>query len=139
MSIVNSGSMMVGSCVPLSLSPLCFVSYPSAENSPFLYQANFGGGAWALMGAPHKVIFVFYYAKLRRYSIITGNTDREVLSQIGDKSKYIIKSKSQQNQNQKNQSLEFTVFSFQCTYGIFLKLALRILLFLVKILSSAEK
>jgi hypothetical protein len=32
---------MVGSCVPLSLSPLCFVSYPSAENSPFLYQANF--------------------------------------------------------------------------------------------------
>jgi hypothetical protein len=32
---------MVGSCVPLSLSPLCFVSYLSAENSPFLYQANF--------------------------------------------------------------------------------------------------
>jgi hypothetical protein len=32
---------MVGSCVPLSFSPLCFVSYPSAENSPFLYQANF--------------------------------------------------------------------------------------------------
>jgi hypothetical protein len=27
------------------------------------------------MGAPYKVIFVFYHAKLRRYSIITGNTD----------------------------------------------------------------
>jgi hypothetical protein len=41
-----------------------------------------------------------------------------LISQAGDKSKCIIKSKSQQNQNQKNQSLEFTVFSFQCTYSI---------------------
>jgi hypothetical protein len=40
---------MVGSCVPLSLSPLCFVSDPSAENSPFLYQANF---ASRIDGAP---------------------------------------------------------------------------------------
>jgi hypothetical protein len=30
---------------------------------------------WALMGAPHKVIFVFHHTKLRKYSIITGNTD----------------------------------------------------------------
>jgi hypothetical protein len=27
------------------------------------------------MRAPHKVIFVFHHAKLRRYSIITENTD----------------------------------------------------------------
>jgi hypothetical protein len=40
---------MVGSCVPLSLSPLCFVSYPLAENLPFLYQANF---ASRIDGAP---------------------------------------------------------------------------------------
>jgi hypothetical protein len=41
--------MMVGSCVPLFLSPLCFVSYLSAENLPFLYQANF---ASQIDGAP---------------------------------------------------------------------------------------
>jgi hypothetical protein len=40
---------MVGSCVPLSLSPLCFVSDPSAENSTFLYRANF---ASQIDGAP---------------------------------------------------------------------------------------
>jgi hypothetical protein len=40
---------MVGSCVPLSLSPLCFVSYPLAENLPSLYQANFA--SW-IDGAP---------------------------------------------------------------------------------------
>jgi hypothetical protein len=48
-SIVNSGSMMFGSYMPLSLSPLYFVSYPSAENLPFLYQANF---ASRIDGAP---------------------------------------------------------------------------------------
>jgi hypothetical protein len=41
-----------------------------------------------------------------------------MISPTEDKSKCLIKSKSQQNQNQKNQSLEFTVFSFYCIRNI---------------------
>jgi hypothetical protein len=42
------------------------------------------------------------------------------LRQTRDKSKCIIKSKSQQNQNQKNQSLKFTIFSFRIHIVFFL-------------------
>jgi hypothetical protein len=43
------------------------------------------------MGAPYKVIFVFYHAKLRRDSIITGNTDwnsRDLSSLVDTKRKF---------------------------------------------------
>jgi hypothetical protein len=43
------------------------------------------------MGAPHKVIFVFYHAKLHRYSIITGNTDwnsRDLSLSVDPKQKF---------------------------------------------------
>jgi hypothetical protein len=43
------------------------------------------------MGAPHKVIFVFHHAKLRRYSIITGNThwnSRDLSPSVDTKRKF---------------------------------------------------
>jgi hypothetical protein len=43
------------------------------------------------MGAPHKVIFVFYHAKLRKYSIITGNTNwnsRDLSPSVDTKRKF---------------------------------------------------
>jgi hypothetical protein len=43
------------------------------------------------MGAPYKVIFVFYHTKLRRYSIITRNTDwnsRELSPLVDTKRKF---------------------------------------------------
>jgi hypothetical protein len=46
---------------------------------------------WALMGAPHKVIFVFHHAKLYRYSIITGNTywnSRDLSPSVDTKRKF---------------------------------------------------